>query len=245
MKRILLTSILIVGLTPILLGYVVYLRDGSTYMARDKYRVEGDSAIITLQNGTVIKVKLSLIDVKKTREYNAKGITSGEVIALGRHGAGNDDGKKKASTLGSLITRKSTNGKFGKKPNVDLRRGDTKKKNRNTPFKDVALTRSLTILFENQNLFQYKIFQGSGPRALRVEMITDNENEVFKTLSSVARKLTEYYHKDPSIADRVELFMATSAGAPAGRFIIDAEQAQALTDGKITVESFYVENVIF
>ncbi|HPR64595.1 MAG TPA: hypothetical protein PK014_10270 [Thermoanaerobaculia bacterium] len=231
-----------------LFGYVVYLKDGSTYMAREKYMVEGDYAIITLQNGSVIKVKMNLIDVKKTDDYNAKGLTSGEVIELGTSGSSSTTtDKPRVSPLSDLAKRKPAKDMFGSgsSDSVDIREGSGQAEGSKVPFRDEGISRSFVVLFENQNLFQYRIYQGRKSTSMRVEMTTDNENEVFRTVSSVAKKLNEYVKTSNKKLDQVELFMATSAGAPAGRFIITPESASELANGKVTVEAFFVQNVIF
>ncbi len=54
-------------------AYTIVLRDGSTVQARGEYRVEGERAIITLQNGTETFLSLSEIDVERTAAANRDG----------------------------------------------------------------------------------------------------------------------------------------------------------------------------
>lgn len=249
MKRLCLI-VLFLWISVGLFGYVVYLKDGSTYMAKKPYKVDGKYALITLQNNSVIQVELSLIDVTKTKKYNQKGITDVEVIDLGGTASGSPQGgEKRVSGLGDLATKKPGQTSLGnisvKNKGVNVREGSGTAEVKKIPFKNEALARSFSMLFENQNLFQYRLLQGKSSTSMRVEMTTDNEDEVFRTVSVIAKRLSEAVNSDRENLDRVELFMATSTGAPAGRFLITYDLAAQLAKGEITVENFFVQNVIF
>ena len=79
MKRFL-CAILILGLSPMLAAYVIYLKDGSTYMARSKYTVENGKALITLTNGTIIAVDLGLVDAGRTESANKAGLDTDGIL---------------------------------------------------------------------------------------------------------------------------------------------------------------------
>jgi len=57
------------GASP-LFAYKVVLKDGSAVVAKEKYRLSGTRAVITLPNGTQTFVEASQIDVAKTEEAN-------------------------------------------------------------------------------------------------------------------------------------------------------------------------------
>lgn len=63
---------LLVAVSP-LSAYTIVLRDGSTVQAQSPYRVEGERAVITLQNGTQTFLSLSEIDVERTAAANRDG----------------------------------------------------------------------------------------------------------------------------------------------------------------------------
>src|SRR5215470_2153754 len=62
------------------LSYTVVFKDGTVQIAREKYTVKGNKAIITLRNGTVTQYDLEKIDVPGTDEYNEEN--PGDAIAL-------------------------------------------------------------------------------------------------------------------------------------------------------------------
>jgi len=241
---------IVLFLSATLFGYVIYLKDGSTYVAKEKYKVDGEWAIITLQNNTVIRVKLNLIDVKKTQEYSERGLTGGEVIEMVQ--PQRDDkpsDSRRVSPMGDLATRSPRQTDFGapsaRGEGIDIRSGSGVKESDKVPFNNKNIASFFSKNFENQNLFQYRIYQGLKPSSMRLEVTTDNESEVFKTITTVARSLSDIKKRMAGSLDQVELFMVTSTGAPAGRFIVDTNKAEELADKKIKVESFYVQHVIF
>jgi len=81
--RLLLLTLAFCATTP-LFAYTIYLKDGSRLMADGPYRVEGEQAIITLQNGTRTSIAAAEIDEQRTVEANAGGYGAALVL---------DDGK--------------------------------------------------------------------------------------------------------------------------------------------------------
>jgi len=61
-------------------SYTVVLKDGSTIIAKEKYRIEGSRAIITLLNGTQTFVRADQIDIAKTDAANRGSYGSAVVI---------------------------------------------------------------------------------------------------------------------------------------------------------------------
>ena len=69
-RSLTLTVLLVLGLAIPAHAYTIYLKDGSTLIAKEKYRVEEGKAIITLQNGTQTFIDASEIDVARTERTN-------------------------------------------------------------------------------------------------------------------------------------------------------------------------------
>ena len=76
---------LLVAATP-LLAYTIFLKDGSTLQARQKYTEKGDQAIITLPSGATTTLPLSQIDIPRTNASNACCMS-----AAGQHPGGTDE----------------------------------------------------------------------------------------------------------------------------------------------------------
>src|SRR5215203_7156348 len=88
-------------------GYVVYLKDGSSVTAKEKYRIENGRALITLLNGTQTFIPASNIDAKRTEEANKGGHGSAVVLPGEPQDVGGPAGQRvKDKTLADLISSK-------------------------------------------------------------------------------------------------------------------------------------------
>ncbi|MFN7989328.1 MAG: hypothetical protein U0529_17770 [Thermoanaerobaculia bacterium] len=86
-----------------------------------------------------------------------------------------------------------------------------------------------------------RITQG-GPGTIRIQAVTDTETVVFGALVGTARGLKEA-RTSGRLVEKVELYMATSAGENAGKFILTPDDAEALLNGTIPPAKFFVANV--
>ena len=86
-----------------------------------------------------------------------------------------------------------------------------------------------------------RVTQGSGG-TIRVQAVTDGEAVVFGTLVGTARGLKEA-RTAGKLVEKVELYMSTSAGENAGKFLITPEDAESLLNGTIPPARFFVANV--
>ncbi len=86
-----------------------------------------------------------------------------------------------------------------------------------------------------------RVTQG-GAGTIRIQAVTDNEAIVFGALVGTARGLKEA-RTAGRLVDQVELYMATSAGENAGKFVITPEDADSLLNGTIPPAKFFVANV--
>ena len=241
MKRFFL-FLVILGLAGILLPYVIYLKDGSTYQAKEKYRVEQGMAIITLANGTVISVDVRLIDTAKTDQANKSGIDADLIL----DGAGNQPQAPapKATSLGQIAKGA---GALSSPNNLGANTGKATGpgKSKEAEFSDESVRRAFAKIFENVNLFEYKIVQGSTPSTVRINMTTDNEKDVFNALTASARVLNELKELNKTSVSALELYLSTTSGAAAGRFTFGLEAAKGLAEGNTPVEQFFIEQVLF
>src|SRR5436305_5662476 len=63
-----------------LLAYTIYLKDGSSIQAKEKYKVVGERALITLPNGNQTFLALKQIDTARTDQANQTDYGSAVVI---------------------------------------------------------------------------------------------------------------------------------------------------------------------
>lgn len=225
-------------------GYVVKLKDGSLVFARTPYTVKGTRAIITLENGTVTQIPLEKIDVPGTEKYNRENF--GNVIAI-------DTPEEKTRTLPTPPPR-------SERPLQDYIRQRGTRMGVATPGPappaagsgepvpdtswqtvDPLLQAAISRVFEGAGITQYRVTPYRG--RTRLLATTNSEQVVFNTLSASARALTELANRGRTAS--VEIVMTTSAGDPAGTFQMNTSEARLLVDGSLTVQDYFVRNVIF
>jgi hypothetical protein len=95
--------------------------------------------------------------------------------------------------------------------------------------------------YETASVRGVKVTQG-GAGTIRVQAVTDGETIVFAALVGTARGLKESRAAGKAI-DKVELYMATSAGENAGKFLMTPEDADSLLNGTVPPAKFFVANV--
>jgi len=228
-----------------LFSYIVYLKDGSTYTAKEKYRVENGKAIITLMNGTIISIDLNLIDVKKTEEANKAGIDSAVVL----------DEVKSTPSIPKTTTKPSLGDIAKPKENLETKKIEigTGKKNIKTktveekekPYDDEVVRKAIGTVLDNVYLFEHEILKGSTPDTVKIIVTTDNEKDVFSSLTAIAKATVELYDNGKKSINNVEIYLKTISGAPAGRFNIDIPTIRNLAQGNITPQQFFVKYVLF
>ena len=84
----------------------------------------------------------------------------------------------------------------------------------------------------------------AGAGTIRVQAVTDGEAVVFAALVGTARGMKEARSAGRPV-EKVELFMATSSGENAGKFVMTPEEADSLLNGTTPPAKFFVANVQF
>jgi len=248
MKRIL-AILLMLGASSLLLSYVIYFKDGSTVMAKALYKVENGKAIVTLMNGSVVAYDIKLIDIARTDKINKAGLDTDGVLTSVGQGASKTDTPQRQS-LGSIAKGAGaltapTGLTSGNAKVASSSASPSQGKDKESEFSDEGVRRAFAKIFENVNLFEYKIVQGSTPDTIRIIMTTDNEKDVFNSLTASAKVIAELYDLGKKNVANLELFLTTTSGAAAGRFSISVETARTLAEGKVPVEQFFVDQVLF
>lgn len=225
-----------------LFAYVVKLKDGSLVFARAPYTVKGTRAIITLENGTVTQIDVEKIDVPGTVKYNRDNF--GNVIAL-------DTPQEKVFQLATPVPQ-------SKNPLQDLIRQRRGNLDRPTPGSaapqagsavgpsetsqpDPIVQAAFSRIFEGTGLTQYRVTNNRGKTRLLANV--NSEQAVFNTLSASARAIVEAAERGRS--GNVEVVLTTGSGEPAGTFEMTPAQAKLLVDRGMTVQDYFVKNVIF
>ena len=239
-------------------AYTIYLKDGSRLVAAQKYRIDGDRALITLQSGTTTAIKASEIDVARTEEAN-KG-NYGTAVVL--EGAAVVDkpvpvAPPAGKDLSSLIAARGV----GPRDLPDVKRPEPLKGTPTTAgmtpggFPDFAtvphnalsveLTGEIQRVFFEHGLREVAIWRGTKPDRALVEVTVTSEATVFKTLAIVAKLLDEVRAQHRTDLAAVELSLVSAQGGRGGQFLMTQDQAADLLSNKIDISTYYVANLQF
>lgn len=238
------------------LAYTIFLKDGTTLIAKEEYRVEGERAIITLPSGTETFLALSEIDIDKTREFNRNNIGNAMLI---------EDGQVKAvptevpdegpTTLGDLIS----SGQAVPRMRPEARRQERVEQAgaRTTPagyvdfstarrqaYDDLEFMSELRSYFTSQGL-EAQVFRGSQTDRPMVQVVTGSESAVFKSLQVTSQAMAQMRDRHAARLAAIELLLQTPRGSSAGQFLLTPELAAQVNSNTVDVASFFVENVRF
>lgn len=225
---------------PALFAYVVKLKDGSLVFARAPYTVKGTRAIITLENGTVTQIPLEKIDVPGTEKYNRENF--GNVISI-------DTPQEKVFKMPTPVPRSKPLQDLikDKRGHLDLPKPGTAAIPAGSSASAVAaqpdpiVQAAFAHVFEGTGQTQYRVTNHKGKT--RLLATADSEQAVFDMLSASARAVLAAAERGRSAP--VEIVLTTASGELAGTFEMTPAQAKLLVDRGVTVQDYFVRNVIF
>ncbi len=257
--RLLLTGLAVFALVSApLAAYTVYLKDGSTIIARGPYRLDGDTAIITLQNGTRSSINASEIDVARTREVNQSDYGSAVVIDDRQltelpTQPGPPPKKELSDIIGSGPTARSRPQARRPTPadpgSAEPRRTQAGYLDyltaQRTPFRDLEVSSQLQRTFRAQGVEEVLIYQGTQQGHLLVDVTANSEASIFRSLKVAALALLRIRESSPGQVEALELVLSTSNREPGGQFLMTPALAQSLVTDEVEISRFFIENVRF
>jgi hypothetical protein len=216
--------------------YVVVLKNGTNYAAKEKWTVVNGKAIVKLENGQLLQLDPALIDVAKSEELTKFGTASASVVDLNPN-MPKATAPKKAS-IGNIKLRPKTDASQAidktVAPAVVVPAGS------NT----AQVIEKFQRAYENDGIFETKVVS-TGERVLRVELTVDTEDRVFGAISTTAAMIVRNAFVEGAKIDMVELFMKTTTGGAAGRFQMSRADAEALMNKKVKREEYFISKVIY
>lgn len=239
-----------------LAAYTVWLKDGSTIAARDKYVLKDGKAIITLLNGTQSFIDAAQIDVARTeaanrgRDYGATDLGTTKVVP------GTEAPQQKSKSLTDLI---ATHSPSSRELPIARRESDvqpgrlmhTKSGNLDltslphTPFAHAEVTADLLPFLRSKGVEVAEAYAGSQPDRLLLLLTTSSEGSVFNAITATANALLRAHEQYPGRVTTIELLMQNPAHEKAGQFVLSHDTATDLVAGKTDVPSFFLANVQF
>ena len=216
-------------------SYIVVLKDGKRYRAKEKWTIQGGKAIIKLESGSSLQLDPSLIDVKASEQANSSGM--GDVRILEVEEAPEPE-KPKATPLGSLVTIKRAPDKTSSS-SAPISQAPS-----NSPKVSGEAVQRFMGAYDNVGLYDAKVTAVDSNR-LRVELTADSEDQVFKAISATAFIMSKLPESTSEELDMVELFMKTISGGSSGRFQMTPKDARELAEKKLEWQDYFVNNVLF
>ncbi len=233
--------------------YVIYTKDGQRIPAREKPVVQGSRLLFRTPLGAEQSLALADYDEERTLKANQEGL--GGAYVLGEPGKTKEipsaTGKK--PSLSEYIRQNKKimkpaapegGGSGAGSGDVGARLSEALKTAEpgGGGGVDLQMMNSFVQSFEQAGLRGVRLI--SIPQGVRLQVITETEQQVFAAIGAAARGLKESRALGKPL-DKVDMFLATSAGESAGRFLISPEDAEALVTGRTTPSKFFVQNVQF
>lgn len=240
---------LLVAVVP-LQAYTIVLRDGSTIQARDRYRVQGERALITLQNGTETFLGMSEIDVEKTAQVNRDGYEGAVVLAdpsadaqVGAPPTARPDMTDAASSAPATPATERDAPTAPERPRVTATGNLDFSTLPRTPYPDARVVQLLGRHFRGQRLTAVDILRGSRDDRVLVSVTVGSEGEVFRAIALAATGLGALSEAGHADVTTIELVMRTADDGDAGQFLLTADLVAPLVAGETEISDFYVRNV--
>jgi hypothetical protein len=235
-------------------SYTIIMKDGSKLVAKDKYVVRGDKAIIRLESGSETMLPLVEIDIPRTDAANVDNIGTAVVIEGGEAKGltKSDTGAPRKATLQDLIqSRAGTDEEAEAAPEPVRRQRPEVSTTAATevvgraPLRDVALAGTIREFLFGKGVTSVEVLQGGSASRPLLVFPTRSEGQVFKALAASAVTLIHVREKSPGAVESFEIVCRAPDGGNAGRFVMSPAQAQELVAGRIDMPTYFVKNVIF
>ncbi|MEO8216756.1 MAG: hypothetical protein ABI718_06715 [Acidobacteriota bacterium] len=237
--------VLVVGLfaSQAFATYVVVLRDGTQYKAKEKWTITDGKALVVLENGNRLQLDPALIDIQKTDLVNKLGLGNVKVLAQEQPGSA-DSSQDEVNPLGS--------GRKLRKPpvtgNIGIPSSTTAKSAKPITNAPGGVGNEALLKFENAyenvGIYEHRVTTPGAGR-VRVDLSVDQEDRVFTALTATAFLITGIPRSTGDAIDMVEIYMQETNGGTAGRFQMTRADAEEINAKQISPQSYFVQKVIY
>jgi hypothetical protein len=245
-RNLSLALILLLVAAPIA-AYTIYLKDGSRLIAREKYTLDGDRALIVLQNGTQTFLAASEIDVPRTDAANRSNYGTAMVLRDGQFTENTEPEPQRQESLGDLRGRRQVQQRPQARRPVPGRptSGDYLDllSAQRQPFGNIDLAVEIQQVFLAQGVVDVQISQGTAADRALLEVTTDSEASVFRALEVAADALLHVRTRTSASVSGFEIVLVTSSRHRGGQFLLTPGLASQLADGEVELPAFYVQHV--
>lgn len=225
-------------------AYVVVLKDGTMYKAKQKYTVVNGKAMVRLENGQTLQLDPNLIDVAKSERQTQLGTDSANIISLDPNLPTPATSTNQTPSLGGIRLRNPQNQQQTTPPPPTQSGTPAPIPAASGRLLGADVLDKFERAFENVGIFEKKL-AATGPNSLRAELTADTEERVFNAISATSFLMFRNAGVDGARIDMVELFMKTTNGGAAGRFQMSRADAEALEKKSISQQEYFVSKVIY
>lgn len=221
-------------------AYIVVLKNGASYAAKEKWTVVNGKALVKLENGQMLQLDPSLIDVAKSEQMTKYGMASASVVDLNPNMPQAKQTQKPSIGTSIKLRPKTDASQPAAKSSIPAA----------APVSVPASSTAAEVIekferaYENDGIFDSKV-AATSEHNFHVELTVDTEDRVFGALSTTSAMIVRNAFVEGAKIDMVELFMKTTTGGAAGRFQMTRADADALLNKKINREDYFVSKVIY
>jgi hypothetical protein len=228
---------------PAFAAYIVVLKDGTKYAAKQKWTVVNGKAIVQLENGQSLQLDPNLIDVAKSEQMTKVGMANATIVDLNANIPKAEP--KQQPSLGSQIKLRqpAQQGASQQPAPATAPSAPPVVGNGSGTMSGQALEK-FQRAYENSGIFDYKVTSTSA-RSVRAELTVDTEDRVFHAISATAFLIVRNAGVEDTQIDMVELFMKTTNGGAAGRFQMTRADATALDNRTLSQQDYFIRKVIY
>ncbi len=241
------------------LAYTIYLKDGSRIIAREKYTVKGERAILILESGTRSSMPFDEIDIPRTDKANETNVGTaivfedGKAVQLERNAAqppaqprlqdlirSNSAGVRDNATAPAAAPSVLPAAVATQEPKRSSRPTEA-----NIAHPDPGLAGELRGFVTARGITAVQVYRGADDTHPRLVFGTGSEGAVFKALLVSANALLHFQSVRPTAVQGIEIECESSDGGLGARLLLNPQQASDIVTGRTEITRFFVENVQF
>ncbi len=226
---------------PAFARYIVVLKNGTRYTAKQKWTVTNGKALVQLENGQSLQLDPSLIDVAKSEQMTKIGLANANVLDLDPEVP--KPKTEQAPSLGSQIKLRKQPAQRAEEP-APATKPSTPSVTPGAGTMPASVIDKFQRAYENIGIYEHKV-EANGGRALRVELTADTEERVFNAISATSFLMVRNAGTAGVQIDMVELFMKQTTGGASGRFQMTREDAQAIDAKTMAIQDYFIRKVIY
>lgn len=243
-KTLTLIAFTLLVAAPSFATYIVVLKNGSKYAAKEKWTVVNGKAIVKLENGQSLQLDPALIDVAKSEAMTKVGMANANILDLNADLNKGQPAKKPTPSLGESIKLRPRAGQTPAPAPAPAQTTNTPAPISGAGELPNQVVDKFDRAYDNIGIFEKKVVSTSG-NSLRAEMTVDTEERVFNAISATSFLMVKNAGVAGVQIDMVELFMRTTTGGAAGRFQMSRADAEALDQRRISQQEYFIRKVIY